>query len=62
MKILLERKRKESVRIISEARYRQLHRRELRLMRAYLARLPYECRTLYFKYLQVKKSNAALIK
>jgi hypothetical protein len=52
----MKKKRKESVLIIENARYRQLHRRELKMLRGYLKRLPYECRGVYFKFMEVKKS------
>ena len=52
---------KESVLIIERNRYAQLHRRECRMLRKYLARLPFECRVLYFKFIDVKKSTNHLV-
>jgi len=52
---------KESVKIIEAARYRQLHLRELRMCRKYLKRLPYECRGVYFKFMDVKRSSNELM-
>lgn len=46
--------------MIERARYRQLHRRELKLLRSYLLRLPYECRGVYFKFIDVKRSSFEL--
>lgn len=46
---------------IEKARYRQLHRRECRLLRKYLARLPYECRGLYFKFVGLKRESHMLV-
>ena len=48
---------KQSVLLIEKYRYAQLHRRECRLLRQYLAKLPYECRGLYFKFIDEKKVN-----
>ncbi len=53
--------RKQCVLKIEKARYRQLHRRECRQLRKYLARLPYECRGLYFKFVDVKKNTHMLV-
>ena len=52
---------KQSVLIIEKHRYAQLHRRECKLLRKYLARLPYECRGLYFKFVDVKKNTHFLV-
>ena len=52
---------KASVLLIERARYAQLHRRECRLLRKYLATLPYECRGLYFKFIDVKKRTHHLV-
>jgi len=61
-KWLLNRKRwKQSILIIEKHRYQQLHRRECRLLRKYLARLPFECRVLYFKFVDVKKNTHYLV-
>lgn len=46
---------------IEAARYRQLHRRECRELRKYLAKLPYECRGLYFKFILLKKQSHLLV-
>lgn len=46
---------------IEMARYRQLHRRECRMLRQYLKRLPYECRGLYFKFVDIKKNTHLLV-
>jgi len=46
---------------IETARYRQLHRRECRMLRKYLARLPYEGRGLYFKFVDLKKNTHMLV-
>ena len=54
---MLAKKRKESVKIIENARYRQLHLRELATLRKYLAKLPYECRGVYFKFMDIKRST-----
>ena len=57
----LKKDKKAAALKIEAARYRQLHRRECRLLRSYLARLPYECRRLYFKFVEVKKSTHLLV-
>ena len=59
--LLMRKKQKESVLIIERNRYAQLHRRECRMLRRYLAKLPYECRGLYFKFIDVKKSTNLLV-
>ena len=46
---------KKAVLVIEAARYKQLHRRELRELRRFLLKLPYECRRVYFKFMEVKK-------
>ena len=46
---------------IEKLRYRILHLRELKLLRFYLKKLPYECRGVYFKFLEVKKSSNELL-
>ena len=51
---------KKSVKKIEDARYRQLHLRELKILRGYLARLPYECRGVYFKFIDIKRSTNEL--
>ena len=61
MKIIMAKKRKEAVIVIENARYRQLHLRELRVLRMYLKKLPYECRRVYFKFIEVKKSSFELM-
>ena len=61
IKIIMAKKRKEAVIIIENARYKQLHLRELRVLRSYLLRLPYECRGVYFKFIEVKKSSHQLM-
>lgn len=69
MSIIEQRKRylmnrklwKQSVLKIEKARYEQLHRRECRELRRYLAKLPYECRGLYFKFIDVKKRTHFLV-
>lgn len=61
-RMLLNRKLwKQSVLTIERNRYQQLHRRECRLLRQYLAKLPYECRGLYFKFIDVKKRTHYLV-
>ena len=60
-KIEMARKTKEAVIVIENARYKQLHIRELRILRMYLAKLPYECRRVYFKFIEVKKSSYELM-
>ena len=60
-KILQKRNEKAAVLKIEGLRYRILHLRELRLLRFYLAKLPYECRGVYFKFLEVKKSSNELL-
>lgn len=60
-KIMMQRKRKEAVVTIENARYRQLHLRELRELRAYLHKLPYECRRVYFKFMEIKRSTNELV-
>jgi hypothetical protein len=57
----LKKDKKAAVLKIEAARYKQLHRRECRLLRTYLWRLPYECRRLYFKFVEVKKSTHLLV-
>lgn len=52
---------KQAVLTIEKHRYAQLHRRECRLLRKYLARLPYECRALYFKFIDIKKNTHYLV-
>ena len=59
--ILMKKKWKASVLIIERERYKQLHRRECRRLRKYLARLPYECRGLYFKFVDIKKRTHSLV-
>ena len=59
--LLMKQKWKASVIIIERERYRQLHRRECRLLRKYLAKLPYECRGLYFKFIDIKKRTHNLV-
>lgn len=59
--ILMKKKRKEAVLLIENYRYWQLHKRELRLLRGYLKKLPYECRRVYFKFVEVKRSSNALM-
>ena len=59
-KIIMAKKRKEAVLIIENGRYKQLHRRELKMLRKYLKRLPYECRGVYFKFMEVKRSSNEL--
>ena len=62
MKLLEQKKRrKQAVLFIEVQRYRQLHRRECRLLRSYLARLPVECRALYFKFVDLKKNSHMLV-
>ena len=58
--IVMQKKRKEAVLFIEKARYRQLHLRELRMCRKYLKRLPYECRGVYFKFMDVKRAQTEL--
>lgn len=58
---MMKKKRKEAVLIIENARYYQLHRRELKLLRTYLGKLPYQCRTVYFKFVDVKRSSNQLM-
>jgi hypothetical protein len=58
--LLMQKKRKEAVLLIEKARYRQLHLRELRMCRKYLKRLPYECRGVYFKFIDVKRAQTEL--
>lgn len=53
--------RKAAVLKIENCRYRQLHRRECRLLRKYLARLPYEGRAVYFKYVELRKMTHLLV-
>lgn len=53
--------RKQAVLKIEAARYKQLHIRECRQLRKYLAKLPFECRTLYFKFIQCKRSQNVLM-
>lgn len=60
-KIIMQRKRKEAVIIIENARYRQLHLRELRELRRYLLKLPYDCRRVYFKFMEIKRSTNQLV-
>ena len=61
-RLLLNRKLwKQAVLTIERHRYAQLHRRECRLLRRYLARLPYECRGLYFKFVDIKKNTHFLV-
>ena len=60
-RLALKKKIKESVLIIERARYRQLHRRELKMLRSYLKRLPYECRGVYFKFMEVKKTQNEIV-
>lgn len=55
-RIIRQRRIKQAALVIEAARYRQLHRRELRELRRFLAKLPYECRRVYFKFMEVKKS------
>lgn len=50
-------KRKQAALKIENAWYRQLQLRELRILRTYLKKLPYECRRVYFKFMDVKKSS-----
>ena len=59
--LLMKQKWKASVLVIERERYRQLHRRECRLLRKYLAKLPYECRGLYFKFIDIKKRTHNLV-
>ena len=62
MKLLEQKKkRKQAVLFIEVQRYKQLHRRECRLLRTYLARLPVECRALYFKFVDLKKNSHMLV-
>ena len=51
---------KEAVKVIERERYKQLHRRELRELRIFLRTLPYDCRRVYFKFIEVKKSACQL--
>ena len=57
----LKKLKKAAVLKIEKARYAQLHRRECRLLRKYLAMLPCECRGLYFKFVDVKKRTHMLV-
>lgn len=57
----MQRKQKQAVIVIENARYWQLQQRELRELRQILARLPYECRRVYFKFLEIKKSTTQLV-
>ena len=59
--LLNKQKWRASVIIIERERYKQLHRRECRLLRKYLAKLPYECRGLYFKFIDIKKRTHNLV-
>jgi hypothetical protein len=59
--LLLKKRKKEAVLLIEKERYLQLHRRECRLLRKYLAKLPYRCRGLYFKFVDVKKNTHLLV-
>jgi len=61
-KILLAKKKKESVKIIEKCRYRILHLRELRILRMYLRKLPFECRSVYFKFIDVKRTQNELVR
>lgn len=56
-KLIMQRKRKDAVVTIENARYRQLHLRELRELRRYLLKLPYDCRRVYFKFMEIKRST-----
>lgn len=56
----LKKRKKQAVLLIEKERYKQLHRRECRLLRKYLARLPVECRALYFKFVDLKKNSHML--
>lgn len=38
-----------------------MKRRELRRVREYLRRFPYECRSIYYKFIDVKKNTNQLI-
>jgi hypothetical protein len=58
----LKKRKKQAVLFIEVQRYKQLHRRECRVLRSYLARLPVECRVLYFKFVDLKKNSHMLIK
>jgi len=58
--LLLKKRKKEAALIIEKYRYLQLHRRECRLLRKYLAKLPYKCRGLYFKFVDVKRNTHLL--
>ena len=60
-RIIEAKERKKAVKIIENVRYRQLHLRELKILRMYLKRLPYECRGVYFKFMDVKKSTNELV-
>jgi hypothetical protein len=53
--LMMKKVKKAAALKIEAARYRQLHRRECKMLRKYLARLPYECRGLYFKFVLLKK-------
>ena len=60
-KIMDEKKQKAAVLRIEVLRYRILHLRELKLLRHYLGKLPYECRGVYFKFMDVKRSSNELL-
>ena len=60
-RVIMQKKMKEAVRTIERIRYRILHLRELRLVRQLLKRLPYECRGVYFKFMEVKRSSNELM-
>ena len=59
--LMMKKVKKAAALKIEAARYRQLHRRECRMLRKYLARLPYECRGLYFKFILLKKQSHLLV-
>lgn len=57
----MKKRRKEAVLTIEKHRYAQLHRRECKLLRKYLLKLPYRCRGLYFKFIDVKRNTHLLV-
>jgi len=57
----LEKNKYSAVRTIEKFRIKQLQRRELRRVRLFLRQYPFECRAIYFKFMDVKKNTNQLI-